>query len=151
VNLDSDEYDPPSEAAASESFSFPTWRQSMSDDFVTVCTSQFASEAESVKLLLEQEGIETFIADANLVNTNWFLGPAVGYIKVQVPRSQEAAALEILREHPMATGTPGETDAPAKCLACGAPMAEDAERCAACGWTFETESNADEDGPQDSL
>ena len=116
----------------------------MSDDFVTVSTSQFAPEAESIKLLLAQEGIEAFIADANLVNTNWFLGPAVGYIKVQVPRSQEAAALEILRQHPLATGTPIEAseDAPAKCLACGAPMAEDAERCAVCGWTFETEEQA---------
>jgi hypothetical protein len=118
----------------------------MSEDFVTVSTSQVAEEAESVKIMLSQEGIEAFVADAN---TGMF-GPAVGYIKVQVPRSQEAAALEILRQNPMTTGTPGETDAPAKCLACGAPMAEDAQRCAVCGWTFETEADA-ENGPPDSL
>ena len=107
----------------------------MNEDFVTVSTSQVAEEAEGVKIMLSQEGIEAFVADAN----TGILGSAIGYIKVQVPRSQEAAALEILRQHPLTSGTPDETDAPAKCLACGAPMAEDAERCAACGWTFETD------------
>ncbi len=122
----------------------------MKDDFVTVATSQFAEQAESIRLLLSQEGIESFIADANLVNTNWFLGPAVGYIKVQVLQSQSEAAMAILLQHPLATGTPsGESEtAPAKCLACGAPMAEDAEVCPACGWSFNGEAEPE---PQENV
>lgn len=122
----------------------------MNDDFVTVATSQFAPQAESIRLLLSQEGIEAFIADANLVNTNWFLGPAVGYIKVQVLRSQADAAMAILKQHPLSTGTPdSETqDAPAKCLACGSPMAEDAEVCPQCGWSFEDQGEEPDTGEE---
>ena len=113
----------------------------MDDDFVTVATSEFAPQAESIRLLLSQEGIDSFIADANLVNTNWFLGPAVGYIKVQVLRSRSEAALAVLKQHPLATGTPAveSENAPGKCLACGSPMAEDDEVCPKCGWSFEGE------------
>jgi hypothetical protein len=111
----------------------------MDDQLVTVGSFSLAPQAESVKLLLEQEGIQAFIADENTVNTNWFLGPALGYIKVQVLSSQLDAANEILRQHPTALGPVSDEtdDAPLKCMVCGELMPEDVETCPKCGWTFE--------------
>src|SRR3979409_699424 len=102
----------------------------MPDDFVTLMTCSVASEAEAVRLLLENDGIKTFIVDANIVTANWFLGPAVGYVKVQVARSRAEEAMEILRRHPRsAPATIDDTDdRPAACLACGSAMPEDADR-----------------------
>jgi rubrerythrin len=111
----------------------------MSDELVTVGSFSLAPQAESVRLLLEQEGVSAFIADENLVNTNWFLGPAVGYIKVQVLQSELEEAKKILQEHPTALGpVSDETEnAPLKCMVCGETMGEEVEVCPKCGWTFE--------------
>ena len=113
----------------------------MNDDLVTVATSQNAIHAESIRLLLSQEGIKSFAADENLVNTNWFLSLAVGYIKIQVLRSQADAAIAILKEHPQSTGTPAietdEDESGAKCLSCGKLVPQDTDVCPACGWSYE--------------
>ena len=122
----------------------------MSDDFVTLTTSNSVDEAEGVRLLLAQEGIEAIVTDANIVSTNWFLGPAVGYIKVQVPKSQADAALTILKQHPAST-TFNESDEepPAKCLQCGTLLPEDAETCPKCGWTYDVADEEDEENDND--
>lgn len=113
----------------------------MSSDFVTIATCRFEPEAEATRLLLEHEGIETFVGDANAVMTDWLLGSALGYIKVQVPRDKAAAARDILNRHPR---TYGGDNAPAKCLACGAAWVGDADRCAVCGWTYKLGAGLDE-------
>lgn len=43
-------------------------------ELVTVATFSFPAEADVQKLLLEQEGIQAFLADANLVGTDWLYG-----------------------------------------------------------------------------
>ncbi|HEX3870944.1 MAG TPA: hypothetical protein VHV77_10935, partial [Pirellulales bacterium] len=105
-------------------------------------------------MMLKQEGIEAFVADANVVTTDWFFGNAIGYVKLQVPSSQAAAAAEVLRNNATLLDAkppePSADDAEAFCLSCGAPMADDAEECAACGWSYEGEGAcAEEDDDYD--
>jgi hypothetical protein len=49
-------------------------RISVVKELVTVATFSFPAEADVQKLLLEQEGIQAFLADANLVGTDWLYG-----------------------------------------------------------------------------
>src|ERR1043165_3719990 len=62
------------------------------EELVTVASFQLANEAELAKLHLEEAGIHSFLADVETVNWDWFLGQAIGYIKVQVLQSQAEAA-----------------------------------------------------------
>jgi len=123
----------------------------MSDELVTVATFRFAPPADLARALLEQEGITAFVADENLVTTNWFLGGAVGHVKLQVPATQVEAARALLDRHPQVLDEtpPGETsddeaaaneavddEGSMRCLACGATMAEKEPQCSACGWSY---------------
>jgi hypothetical protein len=111
----------------------------MSDDLVTVATYRFASKAEAARSILEQEAIRDFVADAELLTANPFFGPAVGNIKLQVPRSQAEAALEVLNRHPglLDVARPErEDEADAICLECGEPLPEDSNHCPNCGWSY---------------
>jgi hypothetical protein len=128
----------------------------MSDDLATIATYRFAPKAEIARLLLEQEGIEAFVADSNVVTTDWFLGNAIGFVKLQVRRSQLEAASQVLeansqvldaapREDALARDTNDDDDAEdSNCLACGEPMADDADQCSACGWSYDAEGDEDE-------
>lgn len=62
---------------------------------VTVATFDFITDAEIARGRLTTEGIEAFVADAHLVQTDWLFSPAVGGIKLQVAshRAQEALAV----------------------------------------------------------
>jgi uncharacterized paraquat-inducible protein A len=118
----------------------------MKRDLVTVATFSLALDAESVKLRFEHEGLTCFLADANIVTTDWLLGNAVGNIKLQVPTEQVAAATalweQICRERKERETTP-DTNA---CLVCGAVMADDAVVCTKCGWSFTSGAG---DAPQE--
>lgn len=120
------------------------------EELVTLATYQFAPQAELARVALEQEGISAFTPDANLVATNWLLANAVGYIKLQVPRSQAEAAWAILQSHPhllsdSAIGSSDhETESITRCLSCGAELPEDSDSCPDCGWSYGTsESDVD--------
>jgi uncharacterized paraquat-inducible protein A len=113
----------------------------MSDKLITVRTFQTLTEAEMARMLLESEGLRVFLLDTGIVNFNWFLGNAVGYIKLQVPESEAQRAVELL-ERIQESGSHSSDDdnqgADEKvCLACGAAMSEEQTKCPACGWTFE--------------
>jgi ribosomal protein L40E len=132
---------------------YETPRPSSPEDFVTLATFQTDSEAQPLRIALEENGIPVFIADDNAVTVNWLWGPALGYVKVQVPKAQAEAALEIARQHVPATKAEKELERPDVCLSCGAAMPEDGDRCPKCGWTFNTaeeddESEASEDEPE---
>lgn len=108
-------------------------------DPVTVATFRFLMEAEAARLRLDSEGLTTFLADAETVNTDWFLGNAIGDIKLQVPAAQVAEAgriLEEMHEERRRRRERPDGDDPDVCLACGAPLPEDAAQCAACGWSY---------------
>ncbi len=108
----------------------------MPDDLVTLTTFQSASDAEPLRIALEENGIQAFVADGNTVTANWLWGPALGYVKVQVPSSQADAAREIMSQHVPASEGMDPDDRPATCLACGTPMPGDTDTCPKCGWSF---------------
>ena len=62
----------------------------MSEKLITIAAFNKGIEANIYKTRLESEGIDphsgmqSFIADENIVNMNWSLGNAVGSIKLQV-------------------------------------------------------------------
>src|SRR5437868_2798448 len=112
----------------------------MDDEMVALTSYRVAPKAELAKSCLEAEGIRAFIDNLAVVTNDWFLGNAVGYIKLSVPRSQAERAAAILREHPElldAKRPPSSTDDKEDtCLACGEPMSDDADVCAKCGWSY---------------
>jgi len=113
----------------------------MADDPVTVATYRFTAKAEFAKWALEQEGIPAFVSDGNLVTADWFFGNAIGYVKLQVPRSQVPAALDAFERNPElldSRGADEAEDAPDKCLECGESLPDDSDRCPSCGWSYET-------------
>jgi len=111
----------------------------MADDLVTLATFRFASEAEYTKWALEQEGIQAFVFDGNTVTADWFLGNAIGYVKLMVPGSQAEAALKIVQRNPGLLDEPQmnvDDDAPDRCLSCDELLPEDSDRCPSCGWSY---------------
>jgi hypothetical protein len=124
----------------------------MADDLVTVAQYQFLAEAEAARMRVGAEGISAFLSDAETLNANWLLGNAIGYIKLQVPRSQAEAAQAVLREMRGPSGD--EKDASAagpemdRCLACGATLHRGTPACSECGWSY---ADGENDSPrQDS-
>src|SRR4051812_29394297 len=113
----------------------------MNDPLVTLTDFRFVPQADLARMVLEQEGIPAFIADANTVTADWFLGNAVGYVKLQVAASQVEAALAVLRNNPElldgSRRTSDEDDDRDTCLACGEVMSDAADECTACGWSYE--------------
>lgn len=117
-------------------------RTIMPSDFVTIATFATLPEAEAARLRIETDGIPAMVVDAEIVNMDWLLGNAVGYIKLQVPSSQAVAAMAVLdqiaaerRERLERSDEHGDEAEPT-CLACGAAMPEDAERCPSCDWSW---------------
>lgn len=113
----------------------------MSKSLVTLATYWTVMPAETAKWALGEQGIEAFIGDDNVVTMDWLLGNAVGGVKLMVAESDVERSLAFLEANPRLLGVvvePSKDDSLA-CLQCGEPMAEDADRCSACGWTFESE------------
>ena len=116
----------------------------MAEEFVTIATFLTLPEAEAARLHLEMEGFPATLVDAEIVSMDWLLGNAVGNIKLQVPPSRAAAATALLdqvaaerreRREAVQDDEWFETDA-ATCLACGANLPSDVDRCDACGWSY---------------
>ena len=112
----------------------------MEPKLTTLCTYPSAIQAETVKWALEQEGITTFVADSNTITADWFLGPAVGWVKLQVAEADAVAALAVLEKHPnlLKTYFEPKPEVASVCLSCGVAMGETDEKCGACGWSFLT-------------
>lgn len=55
-------------------------------------------EAHLLKSRLESEGIESFVADENIVGLNWFYSNAVGGVRLQVNEQDLEKAQAILNE-----------------------------------------------------
>lgn len=113
----------------------------MSDELVTIATYRFAAKADLARALLEQQGIEAFLADATLVTADWLLGGAVGNVKLQVPAEQVAEAAALLEKHPhvLDHGPRADVDAGdmTRCLSCGGLMTEHDDVCSECGWSYQ--------------
>ena len=70
----------------------------MLDNFVTIKTFTYASEAFVLRGRLESEGIECFVQDELTAQVNPFYSNAIGGIKLQVRESDLQKAIEILKE-----------------------------------------------------
>lgn len=117
----------------------------MAEKLVTIASYTTAPEADLARYALEAEGIRCYLADVNVIQMNWFLGNALGFIKLQVSSDDQESALQILESlpKPIAPRRQREKQDSNQCLSCGASMDEDADTCPACGWSFQ--STADED------
>lgn len=103
----------------------------MSDTPVTLMTFSKEEDAELKQMLLEQEGIESFLNNANVASLN--LGSALGEIKLQVSAADAERARAILENAPAREPASPVTDN--QCLACGAEM--NGSICPKCGWTYQ--------------
>ena len=65
---------------------------------VTIATYDFITDAEIARGRLQAEGIEAFLADQHLVQTDWLYSIAVGGIKLQVEAAHAARAEAILAQ-----------------------------------------------------
>lgn len=71
----------------------------MSNEFVTVATLDTPTEASLVRNQLEAEEIRVFLSDEEAVGMAWYLGTALGGIKVQVAEADAERAFAILDQH----------------------------------------------------
>jgi hypothetical protein len=126
----------------------------VSGKLITLATYDNVPLSEVARLRLEDAGIPVRIENADIVNALWHVGPALGGVRLIVDEEHAAAARALIAEiHETPTLAPQTDDdpAPPKCLACGAEFPANADRCAACGWSFaddaepETEENVDAD------
>ncbi|MBC8354731.1 MAG: DUF2007 domain-containing protein [Planctomycetes bacterium] len=92
------------------------------DKLVTIATFDFPAEAQTIKLLLEEQGIEVFLADDSLVGMNWFLANAVGGAKLRVLESYAERARQFVEEYRQTSRQSHEFELPAvdfDCEECG--------------------------------
>lgn len=110
----------------------------MIETYVTIEKYEFLPEADAIRMHLEGEGIPATLADKETVSTEWALGNAVGYIKLQVPAEFEAQARTILQELTTRRKTrkAGMEGATNRCLSCDAEMTADQTACPKCGWSY---------------
>jgi hypothetical protein len=112
------------------------------NDLITIATYTMPAEAEAVQALLEENGIQAFVANAEVVRTNLFLSNAVGNVKLQTSRLDAEPARRLIEEHRNAlrNAPPDdeEEDGSTACLACGARIGDDEDVCPKCGWSYES-------------
>jgi hypothetical protein len=70
----------------------------MENELVTVATASNIIEAGLLRNQIEEEGIEVFLTDDNIVGTYGLLANAVGGIKIKVNSEDAEDALAILEE-----------------------------------------------------
>lgn len=70
----------------------------MKETFVNIARYQYSSEAQIVKGKLQSEGIEVFLADHVLIDTDPLISQAIGGVKMNVRTSYKARALAVLSE-----------------------------------------------------
>jgi ribosomal protein L40E len=121
----------------------------MAEPLVTIEQYQFLPEATSVRMHMESEGIEAYLADAETVSANWALGNAIGYIKLQVREPQVEAARTILDQirarRAVRDASPNAIEE-SRCLACEAELPSDQRSCLKCGWSYGDDDDDADDG-----
>ena len=110
--------------------------------FVEIYRPRTAGKAHLIRNLLEEEGFTVLVENEYLqgisgeIPGGWATCPR---ILVEASRALEARAF---LERSLVEESSDEEDAEAdegRCLACGAELPEDAERCPACGWSYQDE------------
>ncbi|MGG4603753.1 DUF2007 domain-containing protein [Paenalcaligenes sp. Me131] len=65
---------------------------------VTISRYSFPHEAYVARALLESEGIPVFLADEHTITMQWLYSNALGGVRLQVPETFAARAVELLAE-----------------------------------------------------
>ncbi|MBU2995631.1 DUF2007 domain-containing protein [Cellulophaga baltica] len=94
----------------------------MADKFTTVAAFEYVADLEIFKLKLESEGIQVFVKDGNIVNSDPLISNAVGGAKIQVFTEDEERAREIydsIRSYAI-----GDNGQPITCPNCKAQKSE---------------------------
>ena len=68
------------------------------NNLVTIETYTYVGQADVARAELEKAGIQAFLADDNLIQMDWFLGNAVGGVKLQVAEEDAEDALQIIEQ-----------------------------------------------------
>lgn len=68
----------------------------MNQAFSTIAVFQYSSEAQVIKGRFEAEGIEVFLMDNHTIDTDPLVSNAIGGVKLNVRKENEAAALEVM-------------------------------------------------------
>ena len=72
----------------------------MSDELVTIERFRDLPEALLAKGKLQSAGIACFLADSELVRTDWLWSNAIGNMRLQVKAEDASEAISVLREPP---------------------------------------------------
>ncbi len=92
----------------------------MTPQFTRIASYTNPHEAEVVRGLLQDHGIEAILQDNMSVHMNWLYSNAIGGVKLLVPADQEAMAREILE-----LGAPDAAAHPDECPNCGSHELKD--------------------------
>ncbi len=109
----------------------------MPHKLITVGTYFTPEEAHLAALALEKEGIRCFYEAEKTVGNFWYLGNAVGYVKLQVGEDHVPQIRAILEE--ACRPTSGSSALIGRCAECGAKTEPGFEVCWSCEVTLEPE------------
>lgn len=70
----------------------------MQEKIIVLTTFTYPTEAYALMARLEEEGVECFLGDENIVTVNPFLSNAVGGVKLKIKESDAEKALLILEQ-----------------------------------------------------
>lgn len=94
----------------------------MADKFVTIAAFEYVADLEILKLKLESEGIQVFVKDGNIVNSDPLISNAVGGAKIQVFKEDEERAREFYNS--IRSYAVGKDGLPITCPNCKAQKSE---------------------------
>jgi hypothetical protein len=114
-------------------------------ELVTIASFYTPAEAETLRALLGEAGIQAFVAEAEQAGLNFLLTPATGGAKLQTAAVDAERARELIAAHGgyhySETDDGAESDGSTKCLACGETIDEDEDTCPKCGWSYDREED----------
>jgi hypothetical protein len=108
-------------------------------DLVTIASFYTAAEAETLRVVLADEGIPAFVTDAEVSTINFLLTPAIGGVKVRTSTDDAGRAKALLAEHGgyrYGKIDYESADGLVHCLDCGAPINGNETACKQCGWSY---------------
>lgn len=106
---------------------------------VTIATYDNVPVSEVARLRLEDAGIPVHVENTALVSTLWHVVSALDGVRLIVDEDHAEAARALIadiRNSPLLAPHVDDAQSQQTCLACGAVLPSDADRCTACGWSY---------------
>ena len=108
------------------------------EDLVTIASYGSPHEASIAKATLDAENIQAYLMGAEVANTLWYVGTALGGVKLQVAQRDADRATDVLGA--IKSTDKSKSIAPWKCPNCGAEVDEGFEVCWSCGTSDDQQS-----------